>query len=79
MRPLRPTPPPLRINVRIPIAVGTGLWAVAFVVLLLLRDELPPDQRWWVWTSAASTVGGLLGLWLAPWIEGHRGDDYDDG
>lgn len=74
-RQLRPTPPPLRINLRIPVGVGTALWAIALVVLIVLRDQLPPDQRWWIWTCAASTFGGLLGLWFVPFIERRRGGE----
>lgn len=75
MRPLRPTPPPPKINTRIPIGVGTALWAVALVVLVILREELPPDQRWWIWTAAASTFGGLLGMVFVPFIERRRKEE----
>lgn len=74
-RHLRRTPPPLNIDVRVPVGVGTALWAAALVAVVLLRDRLSPDQSWWIWTCAASTVGGLLGLWFVPLIERRRKDE----
>lgn len=44
-----------------PAVVGTVVWAVALVVLLLGRDELPADQRWWVWTAVVGLGLGLIG------------------
>ena len=38
MKNRRPDPPPLRTDDVRTVAVGTVLWAVALVVLLLLRD-----------------------------------------
>jgi hypothetical protein len=45
------------------VAIGTVLWAVAFVVLAVFRDELS-DQGvgWWLWTCLAGVGLGLLGL-----------------
>jgi Protein of unknown function (DUF2530) len=47
-------------------AVITAGWAVALVVLLVIRDTLPPGARWWVWTCAAGLIMGLFGLWYVP-------------
>jgi uncharacterized membrane protein YdcZ (DUF606 family) len=44
--------------------VGTAAFAIAFAVLRLTdfwRDE---SNGWWLWVAAASTVGGLLGVWV---------------
>ncbi len=46
----------------IPVAVGTAVWALLFVIGLFLRDTLVDDGRgWWVWSAAAGIVLGLFG------------------
>ncbi len=45
------------------VAVGTALWAVAFLVLLTQRARLDEAGRgWWLWTCLAGFGLGLLGL-----------------
>ena len=45
------------------VAIGTVLWAVAFVVLALRRDRLDEQgQGWWLWACLAGVGLGLLGL-----------------
>lgn len=45
------------------VAVGTVLWVVALVVLLLVRDRLEDNgTTWWIWTCVAGAGLGLLGL-----------------
>ncbi len=42
--------------------VGTALWAIGLVVLLLFRDQLDDDGHlWWLGTCAAGFVLGLIG------------------
>jgi Protein of unknown function (DUF2530) len=53
-------------------AVITAGWAVALVVLLIIRDSLPASARWWVWTCAAGLVMGLFGLWYVPVLKRRR-------
>lgn len=66
--PSRPTPEPLEVNVRPIVIVGTGLWFVAFVVVLATRGRLGfaelDDWREWMWTTLAGWVLGLAGLVL---------------
>jgi Protein of unknown function (DUF2530) len=62
----RPSPPPLEANDQLVTAVITAAWAVALVVLLALWEQIPADQRWWIWTCAAGLVMGLFGLWYVP-------------
>jgi hypothetical protein len=45
---------------------------LALVVLLFVRNELPSDVRWWVWTCVAGTVMGLFGLWYVPFLKRRR-------
>jgi hypothetical protein len=66
-RPSPPSPPPpLEANDRLVTVVGTAGWAVALVVLLIVRDRLPADARWWIWTCAAAVAMGLFALWYVP-------------
>jgi len=65
-RTLRPAPPPLEANDELVTAIITAAWAVALVVLLVLRDQIPPSERWWIWTCVAGVVMGLFALWYVP-------------
>jgi Protein of unknown function (DUF2530) len=53
-------------------AVGTAGWAVALVVLLIVRDSLPAGSGWWVWTCVTGLVMGLFGLWYVPVVKRGR-------
>ncbi|MFL6071439.1 MAG: DUF2530 domain-containing protein [Actinomycetes bacterium] len=54
---------PLDVDAVRTVQIGTGLWAVALVVTLLLRDELRDDGRvWWIWTCVAGVLLGLVGV-----------------
>ncbi|WP_375493026.1 DUF2530 domain-containing protein [uncultured Jatrophihabitans sp.] len=56
------TPPPVQMNARRIVAVGTALWFAAFVVLLFFWGWLGRhDHRVWLWTCLAGTVCGVLG------------------
>lgn len=58
-----PSPPPLRTNDVRPVAIGTVLWGVAFLVLLPFHDRLEDAGRlWWIPTCAAGFLLGLVGL-----------------
>jgi hypothetical protein len=64
-RPILPatTSRPLDVDGTTSVAVGTALWAVAGLVLLVFfRDDLAADGReWWLWTCLAGVGTGLLG------------------
>ena len=63
----KPTPPPpLEANDRLVTVTGTAGWAVALIVLLIIRGSLPADDRWWIWTCAAGLAMGLFALWYVP-------------
>jgi Protein of unknown function (DUF2530) len=63
----RPTPPPpLEANDRLVTLTGTAGWAVALIVLLIVRDSLPAGDRWWIWTCAVGLAMGLFALWYVP-------------
>ena len=67
-----PAPPPLEANDWLVTAVGTAGWAVALVVLLVLRNQIPPAERWWIWTCVAGVVMGLFALWYVPRLKRAR-------
>jgi hypothetical protein len=69
---LRPAPPPLEANDQRVTAILTAGWAVALVVLLVLRDQIPSSERWWIWTCAAGVAMGLFALWYVPRIKRAR-------
>ena len=62
----RPAPPPLEANDRRVTIVGTVAWAVALVVTLALREQIPAGSRWWIWTCVAGVGMGLFALWYVP-------------
>src|SRR6266446_10382512 len=65
-RQYRPAPPPMETNERLVTALVTAGWAIALITLLLLRDQLPAGERWWIWTCATGFAMGLFGLWYVP-------------
>jgi hypothetical protein len=69
---LRDPPPPLEANDQLVTAVITAGWAVALVVLLIVRSYIPPGQRWWIWSALAGLVMGLFGLWYVPYLKRAR-------
>ena len=46
--------------------ISIKAWAVALVILLILRGQLAADQRWWIWTCVAGVCMGLFALWYVP-------------
>jgi hypothetical protein len=65
-------PPPLEANDQLVAVVGTVAWAVALVVLLIVRSELPADSRWWIWTCVAGLALGLFAIWYVPRLKRSR-------
>ena len=62
----RPAPPPLEANDQRVTIVGTVAWAIALAVLLVLREQIPASDRWWIWTCAVGVAMGLFALWYVP-------------
>lgn len=64
-RPGRPPLEPYDVDGVATVALGTLAWAVAFLVLLSLRDRLAAaGASWWLWTCLVGTVLGALGVLL---------------
>jgi len=70
--PSRPSPPPLEGNDELITGVITAGWAVALVVMLILREQIPASERWWIWTCAAGLAIGLFGLFYIPRVKRAR-------
>jgi ABC-type nickel/cobalt efflux system permease component RcnA len=71
--PARPTPPPpLEANDQLVTGSITAGWAVALIVLLIVRGSLPADARWWIWTCVTGLAMGLFGLWYVPRLKRGR-------
>jgi hypothetical protein len=67
-----PPPPPLEANDPLVTGIGTAAWAIALVVLLIVRDSLPAGARWWIWTCVTGLILGLFGLWFVPRLKRAR-------
>ncbi|HEX5298942.1 MAG TPA: DUF2530 domain-containing protein [Streptosporangiaceae bacterium] len=69
----RPSPPPpLEADDQLVIRVITAGWAIALVVLLIVRGSLPASERWWIWTCVAGLAFGIFGLWYVPRLKRGR-------
>lgn len=71
-RPQRPIPPPLEGNDQLIAAGITTGFAIALVVLLIVRGQLAPADRWWLWVAVAGTALGLFGLLYVPYLKRSR-------
>jgi hypothetical protein len=70
--PRRAAPPPLEGDDQLVIVVITTAWVVALVVLLIVRDQLAPADRWWVWVAVAGLCMGMFGLAYVPHLKKSR-------
>lgn len=44
------------------VTLGTVVWAIAAVVLFLLKGQLSADSQDWPWIALAGTILGLMGI-----------------
>ncbi len=70
--PRREAPPPLEGNDVVITAGCTIAWAIALIVLFLLRHQLPASSRWWIWTCLAGFGLGIFGLAYVPYLKRSR-------
>lgn len=70
--PLRPAPPPLEGDDRLITGVITAGFAIALIVLLAVRGQLPAADRWWIWVAALGTIMGLFGFIYVPHLKRSR-------
>ena len=58
----RPDPPPLETNDVALVAAGTALWAVALVVLVVLKLAGTQVHGWWLVMCGEGALLGLVGV-----------------
>jgi hypothetical protein len=60
----RPDPEPLETDDRWVVAIGSALWLVAFVVLLVFfrADLRRHHTEWWLWSCWIGVALGLYGF-----------------
>ncbi len=68
----RPAPPPLEANDQLVTAAISAGWAVALIVLVAVRADLPPADRWWIWTCVTGLGLGVFGLLYVPRLKRAR-------
>jgi H+/Cl- antiporter ClcA len=67
-----PVPPPLEGNDELIAAVITAGWVVTLIILLIVRDQLAPGDRWWVWVAVVGCCLGVFGMLYVPWLKRSR-------
>jgi NhaP-type Na+/H+ or K+/H+ antiporter len=68
----RSAPPPLEANDRLVTWAGIAGWAVALIVLLAVREHIPPSDRWWIWTCVTGIGLGVFALLYIPYLKRSR-------
>jgi Protein of unknown function (DUF2530) len=68
----RPSPEPLEANDRLVTTVITVGWAIALIILLAVRAEIPASDRWWIWTCVTGVGLGIFGLLYVPRLKRSR-------
>ena len=67
-----PVAPPLEGNDQLIAALITAGFAIALIVLILLRGQLDPADRWWIWVTVTGCGIGVFGLLYAPHLKRSR-------
>jgi hypothetical protein len=68
----RPVPPPFEGDDRFITATITAGFAVALIVLLIIRNQLAAADRWWIWVAVGGLCLGLFGLVYVPFLKRSR-------
>jgi len=71
-KPNREVPPPLEGSDFVITAAVTLAWAVALIVVILLRHDIHEPNHWWILTCATGFVMGLFGLAYVPYLKRSR-------
>lgn len=59
----RDPPEPLAVNGVPVIVIGTVLWAIALIVLLVIHNRLSDHGHgWWIWVGVAGVALGIIGV-----------------
>ena len=52
----------------LPVSIGTGVWVVTLVILLLLKPRLDDaGTTWWILAAVVGVVTGIGGLVFLRW------------
>ena len=52
----------------VPVAIGTGIWVIVLVGLLVARPGLEEyGTTWWIGVAAVGTISGVIGLVFLRW------------
>ena len=58
----------------LPVSIGTGVWIVALVALVIMRPTLDENgTTWWIGVAVVGVVSGVLGLVFLRWRKGRAG------
>ena len=71
-KPHREVPPPLEGSDFVITATLTIGWAIALVVVILLRHDIHEPNHWWIVTCATGFAMGLFGLAYVPHLKRSR-------
>jgi hypothetical protein len=71
-KPDREVPPPLEGSDFVITATITVGWAIALVVVILLRNDIHEPHHWWMLTCATGFAMGLFGLAYVPHLKRSR-------
>ncbi len=71
-KPSREVPPALEGNDQVITAAGTAAWAVALIVLVIMRNHIPASSHWWIWTCVVGVGLGLFALIYIPQMKRSR-------
>jgi hypothetical protein len=68
----QPAPAPLEANDQLVTAMITAGWAIALIVVLVIRTDIPASDRWWIWTCVTGLGLGVFGLLYVPRLKRSR-------
>ena len=55
----------------LPVSIGTAVWAIVLVGLLVARSTLAENgTTWWIAVAAIGLLSGLIGLVFLRWRKG---------
>lgn len=54
---------PLEVPSRRVIAIGSAVWSVALVVILVVPELHTGDRSWWPWTCVTALALGAFAWW----------------
>jgi hypothetical protein len=71
-KPSREVPPALEGNDQLITVTGTAAWAIALIVLVSMRNDIPASSRWWIWSCVVGVGLGVFALAYIPRMKRSR-------